>query len=120
MTAMIGRVFSVVIDCPDPSALAAFYGEVTGLPRTKDRDDWVVIGEHPGWRIAFQRADDYVPPRWPDPAHPQQFHLDILVDDVDAAEAKVLALGARRLPGEGEDFRVFADPVGHPFCLVFE
>jgi hypothetical protein len=47
-------------------------------------------------------------------------HLDIRVDDVDAAERDVLALGAKRLPGELEDhYRAFADPVGHPFCLVF-
>jgi len=61
-----------------------------------------------------------VPPRWPDPEHPQQLHLDIRVDDVDAAEQAVLALGARRLQAERESgFRVFSDPVGHPFCLVF-
>ena len=46
------------------------------------------------------------------------FHLDIRVADVDAAEPRVLQLGARRLPGGGGDFRVYADPVGHPFCLV--
>jgi hypothetical protein len=46
--------------------------------------------------------------------------VDIRVDDVDTAERKVLALGARRLHGKEENgFRVFADPVGHPFCLVF-
>ena len=36
------------------------------------------------------------------------------------AEPKVLDLGARRLPGGGGDFRVYADPVGHPFCLVWD
>ena len=36
------------------------------------------------------------------------------------SEEQVLALGARRLPGELEGrYRVFADPAGHPFCLVF-
>jgi hypothetical protein len=40
-------------------------------------------------------------------------------DDVDAAERAVLAAGATRLPNEHEGgFRVFADPAGHPFCLV--
>jgi catechol-2,3-dioxygenase len=117
----IGRPYSIVLDCPDPGALARFYQDVTGLPRTIDRDDWVVLQAHDrGWRIAFQLAPDHQPPRWPDPDHPQQFHFDILVDDVDAAEAQVLALGATRLPGEGDDFRVFADPAGHPFCLVFD
>ena len=45
---------------------------------------------------------------------------DIRVADIAEAEPKVLALGARRLPGEGGDFRVYADPVGHPFCLVWD
>ena len=53
-------------------------------------------------------------PDWPGPRRPQQLHLDIRVDDADAAEREVLALGAKRLPGE-----LFADPAGHPFCLVF-
>lgn len=117
---MIARVYSVVLDCPDPSALADFYTRVTGLPRTTDRDDWVTIGDSSGYRLAFQRAKDYIAPDWPDPNRPQQFHLDLLVDDVDEAESKVLELGARRLPGEGDDFRVYADPAGHPFCFVWE
>jgi Glyoxalase-like domain len=66
------------------------------------------------------RAPLLTPPRWPDPDHPQQEHLDIRVDDVDAAERAVVDLGATRLPaGREEGFRVFADPAGHPFCLVF-
>ncbi len=48
------------------------------------------------------------------------FLLDIRVAVVDEAEPKALALGARRLPGGGGDFRVYADPVGHPFCLVWD
>lgn len=117
---MIGSVKTVVLDCPDPRALAEFYTAVTGLPRTFEDDDWVSIGSNPGWRISFQLAPDHVPPKWPDPAQPQQFHLDILVEDIDEAEPKVLALGATRLPGEGKDWRVYADPAGHPFCLIWE
>jgi hypothetical protein len=45
-------------------------------------------------------------------------HLDIKVDDLDEGERQILELGARKLPGGGETFRVYADPVGHPFCLV--
>jgi catechol 2,3-dioxygenase-like lactoylglutathione lyase family enzyme len=119
---MIGRLEKTVLDCPDTRALAAFYAEILGWRINEDTDgEWVVIGRDVGWReLAFQRADRYKPPRWPDPGHPQQEHLDIRVDDVDAAEQAVLALGATRLPAEHEDgFRVFADPAGHPFCLVF-
>lgn len=110
-----------MLDCPDPRALAAFYAAVLGMRVNEDSENWVVIGTEPGARqLAFQRVADWIAPDWPDPHHPQQLHLDIRVDDVDAAEREVLALGARRLPGELEGrYRVFADPVGHPFCLVF-
>ncbi|HWE88541.1 MAG TPA: VOC family protein [Pseudonocardiaceae bacterium] len=120
---MIRRWHALVIDCPDPSGLADFYQELLGYQRVKDEEDWVAIADGPNRpAIAFQRAPDLRPPRWPDPEHPQQQHVDIKVDDVDAADAaepRVLALGARRLPGEGKEFRVYADPVGHPFCLVW-
>jgi catechol 2,3-dioxygenase-like lactoylglutathione lyase family enzyme len=115
----IGRLYNVVIDCPDPAALAAFYGELLGLPLVVDDDDWKVIGDG-SQRVAFQRASDLLEARWPDPERPQQMHFDVLVDDVDAAEEAAVVLGAKRLPGEGADFRVFQDPAGHPFCLVWD
>ena len=71
-----------------------------------------------GRSVMFQQVGDYTPPRWPDPAYPQQAHLDLLVRDLDAAEPVVVERGATRLEGGGERFRVFADPAGHPFCLV--
>lgn len=119
MRRMIGRLYNVVIDCPDPRALAGFYSALLGMPIVSDSGDWVVIKDDSG-RVAFQQAPDLREPRWPDPERPQQLHLDVLVDDIDAAEAKVLALGATRLPGEGDDFRVYADRANHPFCLVWE
>jgi hypothetical protein len=62
---------------------------------------------------------DYNRPQWPDPAHPQQCHLDVTVTDIDDAESGALKLGATRLTGGGDDFRVYADPAGHPFCLCW-
>jgi catechol 2,3-dioxygenase-like lactoylglutathione lyase family enzyme len=112
----IGRLYNVVIDCPDPGALAAFYGELLGLALVTDRDDWKVVADD-RVRVAFQLASELREPRWPDPERPQQVHLDVAVDDIDAAEAAAVALGAKRI-GEGEDFRVFEDPAGHPFCLL--
>jgi catechol 2,3-dioxygenase-like lactoylglutathione lyase family enzyme len=110
-----------VFDCPDPRALAGFYAAILGMRINEDSDDWVVIGSEPGLRqLAFQRSARLIAPQWPDPRRPQQLHLDIRVDDVEAAEREVLALGATRLPGElAGRYRVFADPAGHPFCLVF-
>lgn len=117
---MIGRLHSTVIDCPDPRALAAFYCELLGMHVVKSEEDWVTIrNDSDAPAIAFQQALGLHEPRWPDESRPQQFHLDVQVDDIDRAEERVLALGATRLPGGGDDFRVYADPAGHPFCLVW-
>jgi len=116
---VIGRWHGLVIDCPDPRGLAAFYQELLGMQRVQDDDHWVVIGDAPDRPgLAFQLAPDLEPPQWPDPGHPQQMHLDIAVTDIDQAEKQALGLGARRLPSQGPSFRVYSDPAGHPFCLV--
>ncbi len=116
---VIGRLHHVVIDCPDPAALAAFYSELVGLPITWQEDDWVVIAENDeSSGIAFQLAPDLQPPQWPNPNRPQQFHLDIMVDDINAAGPRVLGLGAQRLGNGDNDSCVYADPAGHPFCLI--
>ena len=65
---MIGRMHHVVIDCPDPAALAEFYSELLGLPVTYRSDDWVVIAKNDTTSgVAFQLAPDHQPPQWPDP-----------------------------------------------------
>ena len=68
----------------------------------------------------FQKVPNYVAPTWPDGPVPQQLHLDFLVPDLDEGEAHALAVGATKHDYQpGTTFRVFLDPVGHPFCLVF-
>ena len=115
---MIRRLHHVIVDCPDPPALAAFYSELLGLPVTWLRHDFAVVASSDtSSGIAFQLAPGHQPPRWPDPRSSQQVHLDVMVDDVDVADPAVLALGARRLPSAGGS-RVYADPAGHPFCLI--
>ena len=121
----IARMRTVVIDCPDPGALAEFYRQLVGGEISSATDDWVVLVDEPGHRIAFQRSDEYAPPTWPTAERPQQFHLDVTVDDIDVAERAVLAIGARKhdfQPGEadGDSFRVYVDPAGHPFCLCWD
>jgi hypothetical protein len=52
---------------------------------------------------------------------PQQIHLDVIVDELAAAEAAVLDLGATKPEHQpGTSFRVFLDPAGHPFCLCVD
>ena len=119
---MIGQLRSVVLDSRQPRELAAFYAELLGGEVTSAEDDWVVLVDQTGRRLAFQLAPDHEPPTFPDPRGSQQFHLDVMVDDPDKAERQVLALGATRVPdapGE-DDFRVYRDPAGHPFCLTWE
>ncbi|GGU06167.1 VOC family protein [Streptomyces violascens] len=112
----------VALDCPDPEALAAFYAAVLGGEVKNDDADWYDLYAPGGHRIAFQRAPGHTPPEWPrGDRNSQQLHLDFHVPDMDAAEEQVLALGATPLDlddrGGERDFRVYADPAGHPFCL---
>src|SRR2546430_15215869 len=97
----IARMRSVVLDCPDTRVLAEFYRDLLGGEITyadyDEPDGWAVVSDGT-YRIAFQRAADYRAPTWPDPAVPQQFHLDLTVDDLDAAEADTINLGAVKAP----------------------
>ncbi len=112
---MIGRLHHVVIDCPRPAELAEFYSELLGLSVSYSSPDWVVIAENDtSSGVAFQLAPDHQPPEWRNRARPQQFHLDVMVDELASGRDRVIAIGAR--PLDGED--VYADPAGHPFCLI--
>ena len=114
----LAKLGAVVLDCPDPRALAGFYADVLG-GTVVDEGEWVDLKLPDGQTLAFQAAPGFVPPKWPEPDHSQQFHLDLDVEDLDAAEKEVLALGAKPLDTEDRSrtFRVYADPAGHPFCL---
>jgi catechol 2,3-dioxygenase-like lactoylglutathione lyase family enzyme len=119
---MIGRLDSVVLDCPDPRAAADFYAAVLGLEVVREDSDWVEVAPPAGAdgpRLSFQLAPDNPAPTWPDPTVPQQVHLDIHVDDISAAQETVLGLGARLISDDHGGFRVYADPAGHPFCLTY-
>jgi predicted enzyme related to lactoylglutathione lyase len=112
----IARFPSIVIDCPDAAALAAFYAAMLDW-KVEVAPGWVEIRTD-GQCISFQEVEGYTAPKWPAQEVPQQMHLDVVVDDLDAAEAAVLELGATRHDHQpGTTFRVFLDPAGHPFCL---
>lgn len=111
------QLFAVTIDTPQPSTSAHFYADLMGMEVTYEGAEGALIAGG-GKSVMFQLIGEYTPPRWPDPDHPQQAHLDIQVDDLDDGEARALELGATRLDGQGDGFRVFADLDGHPFCLT--
>jgi hypothetical protein len=113
----IARFPGLVIDCPDPGALASFYGAMLDW-KVEVSPGWADIRSDEGQCISFQQVEAYVPPRWPGQEVPQQMHLDVIVEDLDAAEAAVLDLGATKHEHQpGTSFKVFLDPAGHPFCL---
>ena len=114
-----------VLDCPDPAALAEFYGAVLGWkadvkPGVETDLGWASVeaDDGSGRAFFFQGVHDYRAPEWPGQDVPQQMHIDVDVDDLDAGEEAVLAIGARKHEHQpGTTFRVFLDPAGHPFCL---
>ena len=111
---MSGRLHHLILDCADLEASALFWSAVLGQPITYRSDDFWVVAQSPQHSgLGFQLAPEAVRPTWPDPAVPQQAHLDVMVDDVEQAHAAVTALGAQHLAEH-----VFADPAGHPFCLI--
>ncbi|MDN5750279.1 MAG: VOC family protein, partial [Pseudonocardia sp.] len=115
------------LDCPDPTALARFYSDITGWeldpepPAGADPPHWVQLRASGGGpTLAFQRAPEHRPPQWPGSEQPQQAHIDFDVPDLDVGEERILAVGACKhsVQPRPESFRVFLDPAGHPFCLV--
>ncbi|MFL6181697.1 MAG: VOC family protein [Actinomycetes bacterium] len=113
----IARFPTIVLDCPDPSTLATFYGTMLDW-KIEMSDGWADIRSDSGQCISFQQVPNFRAPDWPAQALPQQMHLDVIVDDLDTAEKGVVALGATKHDHQpGTTFRVFLDPAGHPFCL---
>jgi hypothetical protein len=119
----IAKLRAVVLDCPEPHALAEFYRELVGGDITYADEEWVSLRDGDTVLLSFQLARDYQPPIWPEPDRPQQFHIDVTVAEaqLDEAEQKVLALGATKHELQpGDNWRVYLDPVGHPFCLCWD
>lgn len=109
------------IDCADPAGEARFWAAALGWELTHASDDYGLV-THAGQRLGFGRVEDWQPPAWPNPAGTKQFHLDLAVDDLEAAADRLIALGARRAEPQPSDadggWIVLQDPDGHPFCLT--
>lgn len=116
------RLTGVVFDSPDPASLAQFYARLLGVEVAEGGDDtWVML--HPqtgGPHLSFQLEPDYVRPVWPATPGRQQMslHLDLQVDDLDAATAFARECGAVVAEFQPQlGVVVMLDPDGHPFCL---
>jgi predicted enzyme related to lactoylglutathione lyase len=112
------------IDAPDPHALAAFYAGLLGwdISRALEDDVWLRPPDG-GTGLLFQRERRYRRPAWPAAPGRQQMmmHLDIRVDDLEAAVAHAVSFGATVADHQPQDdVRVCLDPAGHPFCLYLD
>jgi len=112
---------AAVLDAPDPRVLGAFYSRLLGWPIGRDEPDWVTVRPPDGGAgLSIQLESAYVRPTWPACPGDQQmmFHLDIEVEDLDAAGAHAIDAGAVLAESQPQDdVRVYLDPAGHPFCL---
>jgi len=116
--APVATLKMTTLDCADVRAEAAFWGAVLGWEAAVVADEYAML-TGPTSALGFGLVADHRPPAWPDEGGAKQFHLDLAVDDLDAAQARCVELGAT-VPAEqpGETWRVLLDPAGHPFCLT--
>ncbi|HTW21613.1 MAG TPA: VOC family protein [Mycobacteriales bacterium] len=118
MTAL-ARLGGISLDSSDPDQLARFYQDFLELERVWDTPDFVALSGAGIYLTTF-RIDDHRPPDWPTGDVPKQMHLELAVKELEPAEQKALALGARKAATQPapDRFRVLIDPAGHPFCLT--
>lgn len=114
--------YTIVFDAADLAAESDFWaGLLEGTVEADD--DWHSVSVDGRTRVAVQLAPDHVVPDWPD-GTPQQIHLDLHIEDLQAAHEEAMTRGARLLqaaqdPTAKSGFQVYADPAGHPFCLCW-
>ncbi len=113
----------LVLDAPDLNVESTFWASLLGGTAVEADEDWHSIQVDGEKVLAIQLAPDHIRPQWPD-GQPQQMHLDLHVEDLPAAHAEALSLGAELLQASPDrdaptGFQVYADPAGHPFCLCW-
>ena len=114
----VGWVRGVVYAADDLEGLAAFWCAVLGTDVQYREPGWVELrpGTPGGALLAFQ------PRVATGPSTTVPVSIDLEVTDLDAAQARVEALGASLLEvihaKPGEEHRLMADPEGNRFTLV--
>jgi predicted enzyme related to lactoylglutathione lyase len=110
----------LVIDTTDPDRLAAFWCGLLDVKVDATIGDGQFVVLSPtsqGLAVSFQRVPEAK-------AGKNRLHLDLMVEDLDAATSDIEGLGGRWLePGnthelEGYRWRVMADPEGNEFDIV--
>ena len=129
---------AVVLDTTDARRLAEFYRRLLGFeydpghapppPGSSDPkgEEWLVLHDPRGsMRLSFQQVAELPSATWPSGPVPQQLHLDLTVtghDELRRQQVVVEEMGGVVLDDRSDDdadpLVVFADPDGHPFCII--
>ncbi|WP_411102935.1 VOC family protein [Streptomyces sp. cmx-4-9] len=112
---MRARLHQIVVDSRDPGTLVRFWAALLGGEPVDRGRGWSHV-EPPGFaRLAFQPVPG-------DKAGKNRLHLDIAVEDVAAAAAGAVRLGAAPAGAPVTDdqgsFQTMYDPEGNEFCFV--
>lgn len=116
---------SVTLDCPNQEELAEFYTALLGWNKQRFDEEWLaVISPDKHICLLFQETKDYIPPVWPNEEGKQQqmTHLDFSAspNEKEAVISHALTCGATLASVQySQDYTIFIDPVGHPFCISF-
>jgi hypothetical protein len=115
----VARLAMTTLDCADPAALSEFWAALLDGTVIAVTDEVKIVQTGAIW-IGALRVPDYTPPTWPAGATPKHMHFDLAVGDLEEAEAEALRLGARKADHQPrpDEWRIFFDPAGHPFCLT--
>ncbi|HEX4221105.1 MAG TPA: VOC family protein [Pseudonocardiaceae bacterium] len=102
----------VIVDAADPERLAAFWSELLARPVVGRIGPYVWLARKNGLGVGFQRGNR---PK----AGKNRLHLDLESADPRAEQARVEALGGRRLTEyDSGGFLVMADLEGNEFCVI--
>jgi predicted enzyme related to lactoylglutathione lyase len=131
----VGRLRWIEIDTPDPDPLVTFWSEVLGAEVDPPSNDVQPPFQYIALTAAEPGAPQVVFQRVPESkTNKNRLHFDLLVEDVDAACARIEALGGRRRDDHdyhnaepapapvvepGWSWRRMADPQGNEFCLIY-
>lgn len=119
------RWVGLAIDCHEAPPVARFYEALLGFEVRDLGPMWAQLFDpHGGVHLNIQGDPQYVRPTWPAEPGEQQMmlHLEVEVDDLEAAIRTALDAGGTEAPWQPPDrdharIRVVLDPAGHPLCL---
>jgi hypothetical protein len=114
----VARIAAVNLECTNPADLARFWAAMLDGEVVVETANFCAV-KADALHLGAVHVDGYEPPTWPSAERSQQVHLDLAVDDLDAAEFQAIQLGATKVISQPtpERSRVLRDPAGHPFCL---